>query len=70
MTICCSYCKNECKTVIESGDFYADGHSGTIIGSIGDAEVSECCKEPIFDIDSDLFIFWQDIKEMAKKNRV
>lgn len=67
MTKICSSCEQECVINTESGKFDANGRAGTIQGNLGDVEISECCGEPIEEIDSDLFEYWLDIKKLAKE---
>lgn len=49
----CSWCRHPCETRMESGVFDANGPFGTIRGDLGDSEVSDCCGEPIEEIDDD-----------------
>ena len=49
----CTYCRAPCETRFESGQFDADGILGTIKGNLGDLEVSDCCGEPVEDIEDE-----------------
>ncbi len=64
-TIICPGCFKVCGTRTESGKFNADGPAGNIQGNFGDEIVSECCGDPVEEIDSDLFQWWLDLKKLA-----
>lgn len=70
MTTICSSCFEECAINIESGKFDANGPASTIKGNAGDVESSDCCGEPVEEIDADLWEYWADIKKLAAEMEV
>lgn len=63
----CLSCLEHCQIRVESGEFDADGQTGTIKGNLGDHEVSDCCSEPVEEVDSELWEYWLEIKKLAKE---
>ena len=70
MTTICSSCMEICQIRTEPDTFDAHGPRGTILGNLGDVEVSDCCGEPIEEVDSDLFEYWEELKKLAEVNDI
>ena len=61
----CSSCFQACSINTESGDFDAHGPAGTIRGNMGDLGSSDCCGDPVEEIDSDLHAYWLELVKLA-----
>jgi hypothetical protein len=63
----CSYCfDDDCGSHIEDLSFdHAFGYE-TVLGD----EVSDCCEEPMIEIDDELWEYFQDIKIEAKRQGI